>query len=136
MAKCPECGAENPDEALYCQECYAKITPTETAVKKEVIITSKEESTQEAGGTEEEKPQEVPKEEEEGKEAPPAEEKAISKKDATAGLKEVKKLLKKAKSEGKDIKGAKKEFMAAQPAYKEGDYNKVMEIVNKVKGML
>ena len=66
--------------------------------------------------------------------APPAVE--ATKESAIAALKDVKKLLSDAKSSGKDIGAAKQEYMAVQPAFNSGDYAKVLEITDKVRGML
>lgn len=124
MAKCPECGADNPDEAIYCQSCYAKLTPPTSVVWREEVVPKegkKDEATThvaEVATTE------------------PKEEKMVTKDEATGALKEAKALIKKAKDEGRDITEAKKVFMEAKPAYDRGDYAKVLEIAEKVKSML
>lgn len=133
---CPECGAENDDEQIYCQKCYAKLDPVKTAVWKEEVRTpQKSEDSQGVSPPETvAAPEEPAPEPAQAAEAEPVTE--VSKKDAMEALKSAKKAMKDAKAEGKDITAAKNEFMGAKDALDKGDFAAALEIANKTKSLL
>ncbi len=41
MKICPKCGKENPDDAVYCKYCGAKLEPTEEDFEWVVVLTAR-----------------------------------------------------------------------------------------------
>ena len=131
---CPECGAENPDDAVYCEQCYAKLEPLKNPVWREEVIPGKASKKSSDAGDATVDTQDSGSETQDSAVEP--EKREVTKEEAVAALKEVKALIKDAKASGKDVSEAQKVFLEAKPALDSGDYNKVMEIADRVRQML